>query len=287
MAGLATFGQDNSPGIGIPRSTPPSMLFGDPSNFAAAAQSQGSDYDKIMADYSKVASTPITAPNISPVNVSPTTAQYAPTSAVTGSLSNLSDLATTGGFSSADIANIRARAISPIRSIYASAQQNVDQQRALAGGYSPNYNAVQAQMARDESQQISDATTNAEAQIAQDVAQNRISASSPYASAAATQSELQTSAAQRNADIANQINLANANANMQSQQTNVSNALATQQANKNAALSAAGGQASLYGTSPALVNTFGNQVLGAGQLSLNQQDMRNRRLGTVGSLAMS
>ena len=203
----------------------PTSLFGNPSTFTAAANTQASDYDKIMAQYADLANrsinnplttTPVSAPQISaptpiaPTPVAPQTAQYNQSSDVTGSLSNLSNLATTGGYSDEDIANIRERDISPIRSIYANAQQNAERQRALAGGYSPNFNAVQAQMARDEANKIGDVTTSANAGIAQNVATNKLSAAPAYSSASATANAAQTQADQANAAIINEINQLNA-----------------------------------------------------------------------------
>lgn len=72
-----------------------------------------------------------------------------------------------GGYSPQDLANMRARAVSPIRSIYSSASNALERQKALQGGYSPNYTAATAKMAREQSQGISDANTNTEANIAQ------------------------------------------------------------------------------------------------------------------------
>jgi hypothetical protein len=77
------------------------------------------------------------------------------------------DFSKTGGYSDQDIGNIRARSISPIRSIYAGANREVDRSRALQGGYSPGYGVLKGRMARDMSSQLSDATTNAEGMIAQ------------------------------------------------------------------------------------------------------------------------
>lgn len=73
----------------------------------------------------------------------------------------------TGGYSDQDLSNIRSRALSPTRAVYANANRNVDRQRALQGGYSPGYGVLKSRMARDMSQGLSDASTNAEAQIAQ------------------------------------------------------------------------------------------------------------------------
>ena len=72
----------------------------------------------------------------------------------------------TGGYSPTDIANMRARGVSPIRSAYANAERNIGQQRALQGGYSPNAIATQAKMAREQGQSAADATQNVEAGLA-------------------------------------------------------------------------------------------------------------------------
>jgi len=90
------------------------------------------------------------------------------------SFAGFQDFSKTGGFSAADLANIRARAISPVRAVYANAQQNVNRQRALQGGYSPGFNVLQSRMAREQGQGISDASTNAEASIAEMVQQGKL-----------------------------------------------------------------------------------------------------------------
>lgn len=77
------------------------------------------------------------------------------------------DVAKTGGYSQQDLANIRSRAVSPIRSMYSSAKSGIERQRALQGGYSPNYTAAMAKMSREASMNAADATTNAEAGIAE------------------------------------------------------------------------------------------------------------------------
>ncbi len=84
------------------------------------------------------------------------------------------EFADTGGYSPEDISNMRSRAISPTRAVYANAQRNVDRQRALQGGYSPGYGALQGRMAREQSQGLSDANTNVEAQLAQMKQQGRL-----------------------------------------------------------------------------------------------------------------
>ena len=250
-----------------PKQTPigPTSSFGNPGTFTAAANTQAGDYDTIMKGYADFISNAKNNP-ITSTNVTPQLAPYAQSSDVTGSLSNLSNLAATGGYSDADKADIRARDISPIRSIYANAQQNVERSKALKGGYSPNFEAVQSKMARDEADKIGDVTTNANAGIAQNVASNRLAAASPYAGASAGANAAKTQADQANANIVNQINTGNADRSFQAQLYG-----------RNNTLGALSGATSLYGTTPALTNTFGNQVIQAGQLGQGQQQINDQK----------
>jgi len=89
-------------------------------------------------------------------------------------LSGYKDFAKTGGFSPLDISNMRARAVSPVRAVYANAMQNVERQKALQGGYSPGFGTLKARMAREQGQGISDAATNAEAGLAEQVQRGKL-----------------------------------------------------------------------------------------------------------------
>lgn len=89
-------------------------------------------------------------------------------------LAGFSEFAKTGGFSPEDLANIRARAISPVRATYANAEREVNRQRAIQGGYSPGFGVLQSRMAREQGQTAADAAENAEASIAQMVQQGRL-----------------------------------------------------------------------------------------------------------------
>jgi hypothetical protein len=279
----------------------PITSFGSPSNYTAAANTQASDYDTIMQNYAAlgnqyrnnpIAPTQISPINISPVSVAPTTTPYTQSADVTKSIGALADLTNTGGYSAADIANIRARDISPIRSIYSNAMQNLNQQRALQGGYSPGFDATQAQMARDEANQIANTTTSVNAGIAQNVAANELAAASPYASASADANAAQTAANQANTNIVNQINESNAAANQSAQGANQGVNLSAQGANQQAKFNAdltnrqgqsqaLSGQSSLYGTNPALTSTFGNQVMQAVGSNQNQQSLNQQNLRTL------
>ena len=231
----------------VPIAPKPFQSFGDPASFTSAATTQASDYDTIMQNYNDV---------ISGAKGNPLTAQapkFTQSQDVTNSLSDLSNLATTGGYSEQNKADIRARDISPTRSIYANAQQNVDRARALGGGYSPNANATQLAMARDESSQISDINTNANAGIAQNVAANELAASGAYGSEASGINAQRTS-----------VDQANANRNLEAQTFN-----------QNQITGAIQGKANLYGTTPALTSTFGSQVMQAAGSGQNQQNIDN------------
>jgi len=85
------------------------------------------------------------------------------------------DFARTGGFSAEDLANIRARSVSPIRAMYSNALGNLQRQKALTGGYMPNFAPAYAKMMREQSANAADAATNAEAMIAELVQRGKLS----------------------------------------------------------------------------------------------------------------
>ena len=272
-------------GSGTAWNSPPPQLptsqFGNPSTFTAAANTQANDYDTIMQGYkdfiNKSASNPITSTNVAAPSVAPQTANYQQSADVTNSLAGLSDLATTGGYTPQGIADIRARDESPTTSIYSNAQQNVERAKALGGGYSPNFNATQASMARDESNQIAGIDTAANAGIAQNVAANRLAAASPYAAASSAANQAQTQSGQFNANVVNSINEANAGRNLTANTGNADRNLQSQLYGRQNVLGGLEGMKSLYGTTPALTNTFGNQVTQAAQLGQGQQNINQRQ----------
>jgi len=250
-------------------STSPTSLFGNPSTFTAAADQQASDYDRIMQNYqdilAKNQANPVTAERTN-ANL----AKYSRSAEVSGSLANLSDLATSGGYSAGDIADIRSRGISPIRSVYANAQQNIDRSKSLQGGYSPNYTAATAKLTRGLSDAVSRGNQDINAGIAQNVASNRIAVAPMYSSAAQSENAARTGVDLRNSDAINRSDEGNANRALEAQRMQQSNELGAIQ-----------GQTSLYGTTPALTHTFGNQVVQASQLGQGQQELNQRKQATV------
>lgn len=192
------------------------------------------DYGNIMKGYSDVAKNN----NYNPIS-------YASSPDVSSALSNLHNFSDTGGYSEGDVKNIRERGISPIRSVYANANENLKRHLAISGGYSPGYAAAVAKMARDSSQQISDTTGNVNAQLAQNIATNKLSGSQAYGNLASSESG-------RNFD-ASQFN--------EGQKNNY----------LNRDLSINDAKRGLYGTTPALADMFSRNALQAAQLNENSR----------------
>jgi hypothetical protein len=240
------------------------------SSYADSLNRTPQDYNNIFGAYGNIAANPGT-----PSRLLSTPIQYQQSGDVSNSLSDLSGLAANGGYSAQNIADIRARGISPIRATFAAAQRQVQQQRELAGGYSPNFAAVTAKMARDQSNNIAQNVTNINAQLAQNIAQNRLAASGQYASAASQEA----GRAQQGAEF-------NSSQDMQAQEGNAN--IENQAANRR--LEAISGQRSLYGTTPALASTFGDQALKVAGLNSENANQYANRIGAgqralVGGLA--
>lgn len=256
--------------------TPPPVdpLAGNYGAYNAGVQQNAEDYDSIMQGYKG-----ILAGNQNRLDPSlfkdyqPTSFQYSPSAAQTESISNLGNLSKTGGYTQAEIADLRARGISPIRAIYANAKRNIDRQRTLQGGYSPNYTAATAKMAREEGALISDKTTDINAGIADKVAQGRLGIAGTYASAAGNQS-----------DTANRYGRANVEDVNEANRFNAANKLDLAKLRTSSDSDALHGMTSLYGTTPALASTFGNQALNAAQLQSSNINAGNQAgLQAIGS----
>ncbi len=83
------------------------------------------------------------------------------------------NFADTGGYSPQDIQDLRARGVAPTRAVYANAQANLDRNRAIQG-YSPNYAAATAKMARELGQSVSDTNVNVNASLADAIRQGKL-----------------------------------------------------------------------------------------------------------------
>jgi hypothetical protein len=234
-----------------------------------AVEQQAGDYGDIMKSYREQYAKLSQLPQMqNPGTYSPQMYNYKPTADFQSAMSNLKNLSETGGYSEQDINNLRERGISPIRSVYANAQRNVDRQRALAGGYSPSYNATSAKMAREMSDQIANQVTNVNAGLAERIAQNKLGIAPTYASAAGQENQLSSGYGAKNVDTANEAQRFNLEMPLKIGQYN--------QGLSGAALNALQGMTSLYGTTPAMSSLFGNQALNAYQLQ-NQITQQNKQ----------
>lgn len=155
--------------------------------------------------------------------------------------------AQTGGYSLQDVQDLRARGIAPTRAVYQNAQDNIDRQRSLSGGYSPNYTAASAKLARDMSQGISDTNVNVNAQLADAIRQGKLAG-----------------AAGLNQTDTSQLGM-------------LSNVLGGQNTALNSAL---GGARSLYGTAPGPASMYGSQ-LGQSNDQMNQLQQLQQQLAQL------
>lgn len=242
-----------------PAAPPPSPLANQYKLYNSAVGQNAEDYGSIMSGYKNL----LAKTQNSPVGqYTPQTAQYSPSADYTSAMGNMGELARTGGYSDQGIADLRARGVSPIRAVYAGANRDIDRNRALQGGFSPNYGALKAKMAREMSDKIGGATQDVNAGIAQNVAGNRASLASPYANAAQNESQFANSFGMKNADIMNDAS-----------KFNIGNAMT----NNDFGLKALGGMQSLYGTTPAMSALFGGQAsdLAKFQNQVQQQGSQN------------
>ena len=254
-------------GLRKPITPPPNPLANQYKLYDTAVSQQAGDYDKIMSGYDTLLNTFKNTPNTGTYN--PQVYSYQSTPDYMQSVSRLKNLADTGGYSGADIADLRERGVSPIRSVYANAQRDIDRQRAVSGSTSANYAALKARMAREVSQKVADQVTNVNADIAANVARNKIgTAESLGGLTAGEQSER------------NRIGLAGTQEQNEAARFNIGRG---DTKNENI-LRTIEGMRGLYGTTPALSSLFGSQAMNAAQLqnSINQQNISNG-LNVIGS----
>lgn len=204
--------------------------------FQTAADKGNEDYGSIMGRYQAMLDDPKN-------NVT-----YNRTPEIQKSMDTYRNFADTGGYSDADVRDLRERGVSPIRAVYANAQQGVNRQRALQGGYSPSYNATIAKMAREQAPQLANATTNVNAGLAEQIRNGRLAGASGLS----------------------QTGFADVDAAMKAMMAN--------NANRNNTLS---GMTSLYGTTPGAANMFGNMALNSTGQQMNAQQMQQQLMEAI------
>lgn len=243
-------------------------LYGD------ATGQQSGDYTDIMGKFRDLYSNAGRTDNyrFNPITAEQTT--YNKSADTTKALAELEELSRTGGLNEADQQNLRARGVSPIRAQYATAQRDMDRQRRLAGGYSPNFGAVTSKMARDQSSLIADQMDKVNANIAEMVQTGRLSAAPNYASAAQAESNL-----------AHDVAVGNTSNRQQANMFNASGLFDSRRQQHNDQMSAAQGMTQLYGTTPARSQLYGNQALNTAQFQ-NQvgQQKKTNALSAFGKM---
>jgi hypothetical protein len=179
------------------------------------------------------------------------------------------NFADTGGYSDTDIQELRARGTAPIRSAYSNSMMEMNRARALGGSAgSPNYIAALSRMQRELPEQLSTATTGVNAALADAIRQGKLSGLSGLSNIGSTMGGL----ASQEMGLGVQAGIANQGADLQAQGMTEQSL----QNNRNSQLAALGGQVGLYGTTPAMASTFGNQALNAYTQRINLENMRNQ-----------
>jgi hypothetical protein len=279
-------------------------------NFAGGSGGGGA-FQSFDSNYTPIQFNPINMPSF-PANIenitSPaieyiTSPQY---NELAGKYKNLSE---TGGFSGSEIAAMRARGISPVRSVYANAMRNMERQRALQGGYSPNYMAASSKMSRDLSQELADASLGVEARLAPMIREGKLAGLEGLRGIGEAEADRAAKIAESNrrmqlqADLANQAassraqefgadlgmqtNLANLDASTRAQIANMEAAfkdaqlkqqsytdyLSSGERSKALELQALDAQRALYGTTPASAALFGEQASKSIDQGMKEQEI--------------
>jgi hypothetical protein len=253
----------------------------DPASVAQAAKvNQSYDYNDIMKGYDSILNngSRSTSSKSGYVPISPTITKYMPTaysrsSDLDSAISGLNSFASSGGYSSQDVSDIRERGLSPLRSVYSLAKDDVRRKNVLAGGTASNYGAVTAKMARELGYQLSDKSTKINADIADMLAKNKFNALTAL-----------TPIVSHENDLKNQIDQNNAQGERDYETRNNSLIQATNEFNResendvvNNQLKALSGKTQLYGTTPQLSQTFANQVLQNQQLNNTANMIKTQR----------
>jgi hypothetical protein len=263
----------------------------DPNSLAKAAKvNQSYDYNDIMGGYDNILNDVRNKGSQGSnttgfVPISPTFSQYKPVSynrsaGLDSVVSGLNSYASNGGYSDEDLSAIRERGLSPLRSVYSNAQDNVRRKNVLAGGTASNYGAVTAKMARELGYQLSDQSTKINANIADMLAKNKLSAMQTLAPLMAQENSISANTTANNAagerdnerynneetNRVNEENLRIAEMNRESENNFVNNQL-----------KALSGKTQLYSSNPQLAQTFSNDAFRSQQLNTAANAIKSQR----------
>ncbi len=226
-------------------------------NYQNAVGQQGADYGRIMGGYQDFLG------NLSKNPIQQVSAQRPAELGesygyLREAMPGYRNFAETGGYSPQDIQELRARGISPIRAAYGNTMRELDRARALGGsGGAVNYTAALSRAQREQPEQMANAMTNVNAGLANDIRQGKMFGLQGITGTGATMGGLSSQEAERML-----------RASMANQQADIQG--------RGLALAGLGGQTSLYGTTPAMANMFGNQALAAYGQRFGAENARNQ-----------
>jgi hypothetical protein len=236
-------------------------------NYGRGSESDYGNYTDIMNQYRNIASGGGAGAGgggggggYSAFTVSPGKASY---NDPFNSYKGYTEFSETGGYSPNDIANMRARGVSPIRSAYANAEREMGRGRALQGGYSPNMAASQVKMAREQGQSAADATQNVEAGLAEARNRGRLAGLSGMYGVENSRLGADVDLSKFNVGLDFEGQQYNADAQARAQAANIGSAESSAAASRAQQMQALNGMANLYGTTPGMSQLFGNQLLTA------------------------
>lgn len=266
---------------------PPPPEYTPEAAFPRAIEQQAGDYDRIMRGYEGE----LARGNpeygglmqryqqlLQGMQGGPAQHTYGETGQFNEAFGSARDLARTGGISDTEEASMRARGVSPIRAAYQNAARNMERQARLGGGRSANFNAAAARMAREQGESMAGALTNVNAGIAEQRQRGRIAGTGNM-----------TTMGEGSSGRMNQVGMFNANARNEHGQTMAQilasmGQLSSGEAGRRG--EALRGMTSLYGTTPALVSTFGNQVQNAQQMAAQNPRPLRRTGAGVGGISL-
>lgn len=281
--------------------------------YSSAIMQGGQDYDEIMQRYRDFVAKPDSSsgsragyqalanqgPNqgligqyqkLANDKYSPERVSYNRTDELNTAFGNMRELSETGGYSAQGIADLRARGVSPLRSMYGQAQNEMNRNKSIQGGYSPSFNAASSKNTRDMADSIAGQISNVNAGIAQNVASNRLSAAPQYGQMAQTEQGdidtinkfnstqgLNAAGLNRNTsigalggiqDVYNQNNATRLGA--------LGGVNASTQNNSNQMLDAIHGMRSMYSAQPGLASLYGQQAATNQSLALQDKSINNQ-----------
>lgn len=183
------------------------------------------------------------------------------------------DFAKTGGYSEQDVNELRARGINPIRAAYGNTIRELSRANTLGGGAS-NYIAARSRAQRELPQQMADAMTTVNANLADSIRQGKLAGLAGLSGIGGTMGGLSSDEAGKQLQAA----LANSQGSLQAAGM-TEGAYNDWIGNRMGVLNA---QGNLYGTTPGMANMFGSQALqGMGMRGQFESNRNNFGLGLI------